>query len=213
MKLIQDIFQSVVKGQNNQTKELVQQAVDKGESADEVLSEGLIKGMLEIGEQFGREEVFLPEVLFAARAMKAGMEIIEPVLVGKGTKSRGKAVIGTVKSDAHDIGKNLVAVMLKGGGFEVIDLGVDVSAESFIAAVHAHRPQIVAMSVVLGSCLPSMQATVEGLTEAGFGDQLKILVGGPMVTEGFAGDIGADGYAPDASGAVHKAIELTSAMR
>ena len=153
-----------------------------------------------MGQQFTRSEIFIPEVLIAARAMSAAMQLLEPSLVKAGVKPRGKVVIGTVKSDLHDIGKNLVAMMLKGGGFQVIDLGVDASAEKFVAAAREQGAQVVALSALLTTTMVNMKGIIAALKAAGL--PVKVMIGGAPVTEAFAREIGADGYAPDAGGAV-----------
>jgi len=203
---LQAIYENLLKGEADQVKQLVAQALTEGKPAAQILNDSLIRGMMAIGEQFKRGEAFLPEVLFAARAMKGGMEILEPILAGQGTEPAGRVVIGTVKGDIHDIGKNLVGVMLKGGGFEVIDLGVDTAPERFVQAAKEHNPQIVGMSVVLGTCLGAVKDTIAALANSGLA--VKTLIGGPMVTQGFANEVGAHGYAPDAATAVDKAKEL-----
>ncbi|HEX77743.1 MAG TPA: cobalamin-binding protein [Dehalococcoidia bacterium] len=206
MNTLQAIYENLLKGEADQVKQLVAQALTEGKPAAQILNDSLIRGMMAIGEQFKRGEAFLPEVLFAARAMKGGMEILEPILAGQGTEPAGRVVIGTVKGDIHDIGKNLVGVMLKGGGFEVIDLGVDTAPERFVQAAKEHNPQIVGMSVVLGTCLGAVKDTIAALANSGLA--VKTLIGGPMVTQGFANEVGAHGYAPDAATAVDKAKEL-----
>jgi len=207
---LQAMADAVERGDQKAAVEATQAALDEGQSPEQVLNEGLIAGMSSIGVKFKNNEVFIPEVLIAARAMGAAMEILEPKLVETGVEPRGKVVIGTVKQDLHDIGKNLVAMMLKGGGFHVTDLGVDVDPQAYVEAVQKNKPQIVAMSALLTTTMPNMKAVVEGLKEAGLSD-VKVIIGGAPVTQEFADQIGADGYAADAGSAVDLAAELIGA--
>lgn len=208
MDELKQITENLIEGEVDKIKELTQAAVDKGIAVEKILNEGLIAGMTVVGEQFKSEEIYLPEVLFAARAMKAGMEILEPLLLSSGAEPKGKIILGTVKGDVHEIGKNLVAVMLKGAGFEVIDLGVGVAAEQFIEAAREQGAWLIGMSALLGTTMQNMQTTVEALEAAGLKGQIKTMIGGAIVTQSFADKIGADGYAPDAGAAVDKAKEL-----
>lgn len=192
-------FQSLSEGEMEEVKALVQQALDAGESAERVLKEGLIQAMDRVGARFKNGELYIPEVLLAARAMHSGMAILKPILSKSTGTIAGKVLIGTVKGDLHDIGKNLVAMMIEGGGFDVIDLGIDVPASRFVEAVKEHRPQVVGMSALLTTTMMEMKNTIQALEEAGLKDRVKIIVGGAPVTEGFAKEIGADGYAPDAA--------------
>lgn len=169
------------------------------------MNDALIQAMSVVGEKFKNNEIYVPEVLIAARAMKAALEVLKPILTETGVKPIGKVVIGTVKGDLHDIGKNLVAMMMTGAGLEVIDLGVDVAPEKFCEAVKNHNPQIVAMSALLTTTMPNMKTTIEKLQEQGLRDKVKVIVGGAPVTESFAKSIGADGYAPDAASAAELA--------
>lgn len=210
MSTLQAISDNLMKGQADQVKQMVRQAIEEGIPPVQILNDSLIKGMMALGERFKKGEVFLPEVLFAARAMKGAMEVLEPVLVGQKATSAGRVVLGTVKGDIHDIGKNLVGVMLKGGGFEVIDIGVDAPPDKFIKAIKEHSPQVVGLSVVLGTCLGAMRDTVAAIATAGFNPRVKTMVGGPIVTPSFAAEIGADGYAPDAASAVDEAKDLVA---
>jgi 5-methyltetrahydrofolate--homocysteine methyltransferase len=202
------IAQSVMEGKVNKIEELIQASLDSGASVNDVLFDGLVSGMTIIGDRFNKEEIYLPEVLFSARAMKAGMEFLEPLMVGAEVTSLGKVVVGTVKSDIHDIGKNFVGVMLKGSGFEVIDLGIDVAPEGFVAAVEEHQASLIAMSALLSTTVPFMKTTIEVLEEAGMKGKVKTMVGGALVTQSYADSIGADGYAPNAPLAAEKAKEL-----
>jgi len=189
------------KGKANEVKEYVTKALAEGLGAKRILEEGLISGMSVVGARFKRNEIYIPEVLIAARAMQAGMSILEPELVKSGVKMIGKVAIGTVKGDLHDIGKNLVAMMFKGAGFEVLDLGVDVPAEKFVATAVDHQADLVGMSALLTTTMMQMKTTVEMVKKAGF-QGVKTIVGGAPVTAEFAKQIGADGYAPDAATAV-----------
>lgn len=195
-------------GNAPKVKELVEAAVAEGVDPADIVNNGLIVGMSEIGELFKRNEVYVPEVLIAARAMHAGMNVVKPLLAEKGNITIGKVVIGTVKGDLHDIGKNLVAMMLEGAGFEVIDLGIDVSPEKFIDAVKNTGAQILGMSALLTTTMPSMRDTIEAIKAAGLRDSVKIMIGGAPVTQNFADEIGADGYAPDAASAADLAKQL-----
>ena len=195
-------FQSLLEGETEEVKTLVQEVLDAGESAERVLKEGLIQAMDRVGVRFKNGELYIPEVLLAARAMHAGMAILKPILSKSTETIAGKVLIGTVKGDLHDIGKNLVVMMIEGGGFDVIDLGIDVPASRFVEAVKEHRPQVVGMSALLTTTMVEMKKTIQALEEAGQKDRVKIIVGGAPVTEDFAKDIGADGYAPDAAVAV-----------
>jgi len=205
---LQGIAEGVINGKRDDVARLVQAAVDEGVGADVIINEGLIAGMSVVGDKFKKNEFYVPEVLIAARAMHAGMDIIKPLLAESGIEPKGTIVIGTVKGDLHDIGKNLVAMMLEGGGYEVIDLGVDVKPEDFVAAVKEKGAQIVALSALLTTTMPSMKDTIEALKEAGVRDAAKVMIGGAPVTQNYADEIGADGYAPDAASAVDKAAEL-----
>lgn len=198
------------KGDRDTTVQLVKQALDEGVEAEKILNEGLIVGMDSIGRKFKNNEVYVPEVLIAARAMAGAMEVIEPKLVESGVKPRGKVVIGTVKQDLHDIGKNLVAMMLKGGGFHVTDLGVDVEPAKFVDAAKEQEATVIALSALLTTTMPNMEAVVTALKEGGLED-VKVIIGGAPVTQEFADKIGASGYAPDAASAVDLTRELVEA--
>jgi 5-methyltetrahydrofolate--homocysteine methyltransferase len=174
------------------------------------LNQGLIAGMNVVGDRFKKNEFYVPEVLIAARAMHAGMDIIKPLIASAGIEAKGKVAIGTVKGDLHDIGKNLVAMMLEGGGYDVIDLEVDVAPEKFVAAVKDQGANIVALSALLTTTMPAMKDTIDALATAGIRGQAKVMIGGAPVTQNYADEIGADGYAPDAASAVDKAAELLS---
>jgi corrinoid protein of di/trimethylamine methyltransferase len=205
------LYTAVLEGDAPTTKTLVQQALDEGKDPQELLDTYLIPAMDEVGQRFEANEYFVPELLIAARAMKGALEILRPLLADKGAESAGKVVIGTVRGDLHDIGKNLVAAMLEGGGFEVIDLGVDVSPEKFLAAVKEQGAQILAMSALLTTTMPGMKWVIETLEQEGVRSQVKVMVGGAPVTQRFADEIGADGFSDNASGAVRLARTLVAA--
>jgi len=206
--ILQKIASSLYDGENEAVAELVQQALDQGMAAEEILQGGLIAGMDEVGKDFKAGELFVPEVLIAARAMHAGMGVLRPLLAEADVPSAGRYIIGTVKGDLHDIGKNLVKMMLEGAGFEMIDLGTDADPADFVAAVREHQPHLVGMSALLTTTMVQMKSTIEALEEAGLRDSIKIMVGGAPVTAAFAEEIGADGYAPDAATAVDIARSL-----
>jgi len=210
MANLREIADFLKAGNAPKVKELVQAALDQGVDPTDILNESLIVGMGEIGVLFKNNEVYVPEVLIAARAMKAGLGILKPLLVEKDIKPIGKVVIGTVKGDLHDIGKNLVAMMLEGAGFEVIDLGIDVAPEKFLDVARDNKAECVAMSALLTTTMPGMKDTIEAFKVAGLRDQVKIMIGGAPVTQNFADEIGADGYAPDAASAADLAKEFIS---
>jgi 5-methyltetrahydrofolate--homocysteine methyltransferase len=199
---LQKIVSSLYDGEDVQVSELVAAALAQGLSPAEILQEGLIAGMDEVGRDFKAGELFVPEVLIAARAMHSGMKVLRPLLAESEVPSAGKYLIGTVKGDLHDIGKNLVKMMLDGAGFETIDLGTDVDPSAFVAGIQEHRPNVLGMSALLTTTMVQMKATVEALEEAGLRHTLKIMIGGAPVTAAFAEEIGADAYAPDAASAV-----------
>jgi 5-methyltetrahydrofolate--homocysteine methyltransferase len=207
------IADNLIKGQAPKVEELVQAALDDKTPVREILHEGLIKGMSVVGEKFKNNEFYVPEVLIAARAMKAGMALIRPRLIEEKVEPLGKASIGTVRGDLHDIGKNLVSMMLEGAGFEVIDLGIDVSPEKFLESVTEQGAQVICMSALLTTTMPSMKTTVDAVKEAGLTDKVKTMIGGAPVTQAYADQIGADGYAPDAASAADTAKELIAAMK
>jgi 5-methyltetrahydrofolate--homocysteine methyltransferase len=208
--ILSDIASNLYNGNRTAVAELVQKALDQGLNASEILSGGLTAGMDEVGKDFKAGDLFVPEVLIAARAMHAGMDVLRPLLVAGDVQSAGKCLIGTVAGDLHDIGKNLVRMMLEGGGFEAIDMGTDVKPEAFVAAVREHQPAIIGLSALLTTTMPGMTATIEALQEAGLRDTVKIMIGGAPVTAAFAEKIGADAFAPDAASAVDVARELMS---
>ncbi|NIV40626.1 MAG: cobalamin-binding protein [Anaerolineae bacterium] len=205
---IESIYQAVLEGDADEAATEVQAGLDAGIAPSDILNKGCIAAMAEVGRLFEEGEMFVPEMLIAARAMQAGMAILKPHLAEGEITSAGKVILGTVAGDLHDIGKNLVGMMMEGAGFEIVDLGTDVSADAFVDAVREHKADIIGMSALLTTTMPSMTATVEALTEAGVRDQIKVLVGGAPVTQAFADEIGADGFAPDASSATRVAKGL-----
>ena len=205
---LQPLYTAVLEGDLNTAKTITSQALAEGTDPQVLLSQYMIPAMDEVGRRFEANEYFVPELLIAARAMKGALEILRPKLVESGAKPVGKVVIGTVRGDLHDIGKNLVAAMLEGGGFEVIDLGVDVSPEKLVEAVKDKGAQIIAMSALLTTTMPGMRATVEAVEQAGLKGAVKVMVGGAPVTQRYADEIGADGFSDNASGAVRVAREL-----
>jgi 5-methyltetrahydrofolate--homocysteine methyltransferase len=206
--IIKEIYTSVMEGEADAVKEKVQAALEAGIPASVILNEGMIAAMGEVGRLFEEGEYFVPEMLISARAMQAGLALLKPYLKEADVKSAGKVVIGTVKGDLHDIGKNLVAMMLEGAGFEIIDLGTDVAPEKFVAAAREHGAQIVALSALLTTTMPSMKNTIEALITAGLRAQVKVMIGGAPITQDYANQIGADGFSPDASRAVATAKSL-----
>jgi 5-methyltetrahydrofolate--homocysteine methyltransferase len=199
---------AVIRGDQNTALELTKAALEEGTAAKDVLDNGLIAGMDTVGALFKKNEIYIPEVLIAARAMKMAMEVLEPELVKAGVEPVGKLLIGTVQGDLHDIGKNLVAMMLKGAGFKVIDLGVDVGPEKFVEQVKAANAQLIGMSALLTTTMPGMEKTIKALKDAGI--PVKVMIGGAPVTQDYADKIGADGYAPDAASAVDLAKSLVA---
>jgi 5-methyltetrahydrofolate--homocysteine methyltransferase len=206
--VLQQISEKLYDGSAPEVAALTQQALDEGMGPGEVLTGGLVVGMDAVGRDFKAGELFVPEVLIAARAMHAGMDILKPLLAESDVPSAGKYIVGTVKGDLHDIGKNLVRMMVEGGGFEVVDLGVDVSPQGFVDAVRENKPDIVGMSALLTTTMTNMKGVIEALEEAGLRDSVKVMIGGAPVTDAYAEEIGADGYAPDAASAVDVAREL-----
>ena len=216
MAEMQAIADALIKGDREEVVKLVQEALDAGVGPGEILNEGLIAGMQVVGEKFKNNEFYVPEVLIAARAMSnakeadtrpGAMEILGPHLAAAGVEPLAKAIIGTVKGDLHDIGKNLVAMMLKGAGFDVIDLGIDVEAEKFVASAKDSAAKLICLSALLTTTMPQMQSVVSAVKEAGLAE-VKVMIGGAPVTQSYADEIQADGYAPDAASAVDKAKEL-----
>jgi 5-methyltetrahydrofolate--homocysteine methyltransferase len=189
-------------GDAREVLRLTTEALEAGIAAEEIVRDGLVPAMGEVGERFRSGEVYIPEVMLAARAMQGAMGLLKPILARSTGTVAGKVVIGTVKGDLHDIGKNLVAMMMEGGGFDVVDLGADVSVERFVEAVRTQQPAFVAMSALLTTTMPAMKRTIQALEEAGLRGQVRVIIGGAPVTERFAGEIGADGFAPDGTSVV-----------
>ena len=208
MSVLSDIAELVQKGKAQEVSDLVSQAIDEGFSAQQILDEGLLKGMGELGVKFKNNEVFVPEVLIAARALNKGTDTLKAKLVDLDVKAVGIVVLATVAGDLHDIGKNLVKLMLEGSGFEVIDLGTDVPADKIVAAVNEYNPDVVALSALLTTTMAAQADVIKALEAAGIRDKVKVIVGGAPITEAFAKEIGADGYSEDASGAAEIAKEL-----
>jgi len=205
---LQEIYEKTIAGDAPAVQDLVKRAVTEGVPASQIISQYLTAAMTEVGDRFERQEFYVPEMLIAARAMQRGLSVLKPLLLEGEFQPVGKVVAGTVKGDLHDIGKNLVCMMLEGAAFVITDLGVDVGPEEFVAAVREHEPSIVAMSALLTTTMPAMQGTIEALIDAGLRGQVRVMVGGAPVTEAYADQIGADGYAPDAGAAVRKAKQL-----
>lgn len=210
MSIIDEMSELLQKGKAKNVKELVQKALDENMDPKVILNDGLLSGMMTIGAKFKNNEVFVPEVLVAARAMNAGLAILEPKLVEVGNVVTGKAVIGTVKGDLHDIGKNLVTMMLKGAGFQIFDLGVDVDADAFIQKAEEVDADVICMSALLTTTMPNMEACIKQLKEKGLRDKYIVMVGGAPVSDSFAKQIGADYYTPDAATAAEVARDAVS---
>jgi 5-methyltetrahydrofolate--homocysteine methyltransferase len=208
MEILIQIAERLQKGDDEKVFELTRQAIDDGVPPGDILDSGLIAGMNIIGEQFKKHEIFLPDVLLAARAMYAGMDQLKPLLIEEGIPSMGRVAIGTVHGDLHDIGKNLVGIMLKGAGFDVVDLGKDVPADRFVSAVEEEGVRVIGMSALLTTTMPVMNRVIDLLRERGLDRSVRTIVGGAPVTEEFARDIGADAYAYDAANAVDRVKEL-----
>jgi 5-methyltetrahydrofolate--homocysteine methyltransferase len=198
----EEFHEALSKGEMDKAKRLTRQALERGESAEAILKEGLVRAMERIGVRFKEGEIFIPEVLIAARAMHGGLAVLKPILSRSTGVLGGKVVLGTVKGDLHDIGKNLVGMMMEGGGYEVIDLGIDVPASKFVEAIGSHGPQVVGLSALLTTTMREMKNTLKAIEAAGLRSRVKVIVGGAPVTERFANEIGADGYGPDAASAV-----------
>ncbi len=207
MDTLEAIRENLMKGQVPKVKELIQTALDEGAGVEKILTEGLIAPMSVIGEQFKKEEIYLPEVLFAARAMLAGMDILQPLMAGAGVEPIARVALGTVKGDIHNIGKNLVGIMLKGAGFEVTDLGIGVPPEKFVDAAQ-EGASLIGISALTSTTMLGMKPVIDALEAAGLKDKIKTMVGGAIVTQAYADQIGADGYASDAVSAVARAKGL-----
>ncbi len=206
MRILEEMSANLMKGKANDVKAAVQQALEDGLPAGQILNEGLLSGMAIIGERFKKNEVYVPEVLIAARAMKAGMVVLQPALISSGVEPRGTAVVGTVKGDLHDIGKNLVCMMLEGAGLKVCDIGIDVSPEKFVDEAKANKAKIIGVSALLTTTMTNMKAVVDAVKASGI--DAKVIIGGAPVTQAFCDEIGADGYAPDAASAADLAVTL-----
>ena len=210
MSILEKLQKSVIEGDAPDVQALVEQAMAEGTPPDQILNEGLIAGMSEVGRLFEAGEFFVPEMLIAARAMKGGLELLRPHLAEANIKAIGKVVLGTVQGDLHDIGKNLVGMMLEGAGFEVIDLGADVSSQKFVDAVREHQPQLVGCSALLTTTMPKMKDVIQALQAAGLRSKVQVMIGGAPVTEKYAVEIGADIFAPDASLAATRARQAVT---
>ena len=208
MEILQKIGESLQRGEHEQVAEFTRQAIDAGLPATQILNDGLMAGMDVVGQRFGAHEIFLPELLLAARAMNAGIDLLKPLFLGGEMPTQGKVVIGTVKGDLHDIGKNLVGIMLKGAGYEVIDVGSDVAADVFVDAAEAEGASVVGLSALLTTTMTGMKEVVELVKARGLQDKIKVIVGGAPLSKAFAEEIGADAYGYDAGNAVELVKEL-----
>jgi 5-methyltetrahydrofolate--homocysteine methyltransferase len=208
MAELQEIAEKIIAGKADEVRGLVKEALDEGQDVSKILNEGLVAGMSVVGAKFKKNEFYVPEVLIAARAMKAGMELLNPILLEKNIKGVGTMVLGTVRGDLHDIGKNLVGMMLEGAGFEVIDLGVDVPSEKFIQAAKENNANLVGLSALLTTTMLAMKDVTQAVEKAGLKGKVKVMIGGAPITQDYADEIGADGYAPDAASAADTAKEL-----
>jgi len=205
---LKQIADNLIKGKAVEVKELVQKALDEGKDVEKILNEGLVAGMNVVGIKFKANEFYVPEVLIAARAMKSGMELLRPILVEKNIKGIGTIVLGTVKGDLHNIGKNLVGMMLEGAGFEVIDVGIDIAPEVFIQTAKEKKAHLIGVSALLTTTMVGMKDVIKALKEASLDGKVKVMIGGAPITQSYADEIGADGYAPDAASAVDEAKKL-----
>jgi 5-methyltetrahydrofolate--homocysteine methyltransferase len=205
---LEKISRAVVNGDRESTIAHVQAALEAKVDANTILQDGLIPAMSDVGKLFEEDEYFVPEMLIAARAMKSGLELLKPLMVNADIKPTGKVALGTVKGDLHDIGKNLVGIMLEGAGFEIYDVGTDVSPERFIEVVRTEKVDLIGLSALLTTTMPMMKTTIQAISEAGLQDQVKVIIGGAPVTKDYADKIGADGFAPDASQAAKLAVQL-----
>lgn len=202
------IFNGILAGNMAGVKASVQEALDAGAGPGEILNDSMVTAMAEVGRRFENAECFVPELLIAARAMKAGVELLKPHLVAAKIEPKGKMIVGTVRGDMHDIGKNLVGMMVEGAGWEIVDLGVDVSPDRFVAAIQEHKPKIVGMSALLTTTMPNIAASIKAMEAAGVRDQVTVMIGGAPVTEEYARQVGADFYATDAAAAAEKVKNL-----
>lgn len=208
MSILEEISQNLQQGRARRVKELVQQAIDEGINVKIILEEGLLSGMGVIGEKFKRNEIYIPDVLIAVKAMNAGSELLKPLLVSQGIKANGKVVIGTIKGDHHDIGKNLVRMMMEGKGLEVFDIGIDVPAEKFVEKAKEVGADIIACSALLTTTMPELKVVVDAIKNAGIRDNVTIMIGGAPVTDAYCKQIGADIYTPDAASASDEAARV-----
>jgi 5-methyltetrahydrofolate--homocysteine methyltransferase len=206
--VMNQLYDSIINGDAQEAKEKVQEALDAGIAPSSILNDAMVKAMAEVGRLFEEGEYFVPEMLISARAMQTGLSVLKPLLVQANIKSVGKVAAGTVKGDLHDIGKNLLCMMLEGAGFEILDLGTDVSPQKFVDVVSSGNADIIALSALLTTTMPIMKTTIQALQESGLREQVKVIIGGAPVTQEYANQIGADGYAPDASRAVALAKSL-----
>jgi len=202
--------ENLIYGKVNEVRDMVKKAIDEGQDVEKILNEGLISGMDIVGKKFKKNEFYIPEMLMAARAMKEGMKVLKPVLIQKDVKALETVALGVVKGDLHDIGKNLVVMMLEGAGFKIIDLGVDVFPEKFVKTVKEKKVQVVGLSALLTTTMPFMKEVIKSLEEEGLRNKVKVIIGGAPVNQDYADEIGADGYAVDAASAVDKVRELLS---
>jgi 5-methyltetrahydrofolate--homocysteine methyltransferase len=209
--ILTKISEAIIQGNVEDMTDLTEEAIDDGLAPQEILDKGLMAGMDYVGVEFKAGNMFVPEVLRSAKAMQTSMEMLKPLLVQAGAKSTGKVLLGTVKGDLHDIGKNLVGMMCEGAGFEVKDIGKDIGPEAFVAAVKDYQPDVIGMSALLTTTMRSMGHTIKALEEAGLRDRVKVIIGGAPVTQSFADQIGADGYAPNAAAAADLAKRLARA--
>lgn len=208
MSVLEDLKESVINGNEKKVIEYTQKALDEGVDLEKILNDGFIPGMDVVGSKFQANEIYVPEMLISAKAMKAGMKILEPLLTEAGVEPIGKVVIGTVKGDLHDIGKNLVAMMLEGGGFDVVDAGVDVTPQKFMDLVKENKPDILGLSALLTTTMSEIKNVIDSFKENGLRDDIQIMVGGAPLNEDYAKEVGADGYSPDAASAVLVAKKL-----
>ena len=206
-KIHRELQEAIIKGKRDAVEPLIRQALSEGLNPEEIMNHILIPAMDVVGEQFSRNEIFLPEMMIAARAMNIGLDILRPMLIAKGVSSRGKVIIGTVKGDIHDVGKNIVSMVLQGAGYEVMDLGIDVPTEKFVEAINQYQPKFVLMSALITLTMSMMEDTIKALKKAGVRDKVKVGVGGAPLTQSFADRIGADFYGKDALAAVIKCNE------
>jgi 5-methyltetrahydrofolate--homocysteine methyltransferase len=210
MSVVADISESLMKGKADEVRSLVEKALADGEKPVDILNDGLLAGMGVIGARFKKNEVYVPEVLIAARAMKSGMEVLRPILVAAGVEPVGTVVIGTVKGDLHDIGKNLVGMMLEGAGFNVVDIGINVEADKFVEAAKENGASVIGVSALLTTTMTNMKAVVDALNGSDSAGKVKVMIGGAPVTQAFCDEIGAHGYAPDAASAADLAKEIAA---